>query len=83
MTVMQTLKAYDDAFRVVQGAVMRQYSLIGMNLLTRVEFYLLNQSRQQISLIMSNPDRSSDPPENETFGSTGQTEPSSLRVGIY
>ncbi len=83
MTVMQTLKAYDDAFRIVQDAVMRQHSLIGMNLLTRVEFYLLNQSRQQIGLITSGPARSAGPHENEKFGSTKYAEPSSAELGIY
>jgi hypothetical protein len=47
MTGTQIIKAYDDAFRIVQEAVMRHDSLIGLNLLTRVEFYLLNQSRMQ------------------------------------
>jgi len=83
MTAMQTLKAYDDAFRIVQDAVMRQHSLIGMNLLTRVEFYLLNQSRQQINLITSDPARSADPHENENFASVGNAESPSVELGIY
>ena len=83
VTIMQTLKAYDDAFRIVQDAVMRQHSLIGMNLLTRVEFYLLNQSRQQIGLITSDPSRLPDPPENEKFRSTRHAEPSSVELGTY
>jgi len=71
MTATQTLQAYDDAFRIVQDAVMRQHSLIGMNLLTRVEFYLLNQSRQHVHL---------DPCEKEELGLADNAAPLPRRL---
>ena len=42
------IKAYDDAFRLVQQAMLCQDSMAGISLLTRVEFYLLGESRREL-----------------------------------
>jgi|GEM_PF-5761269 hypothetical protein len=68
MTALQIIKNYDDAFRILQDVIIRQDSLVGMNFLTRVEFYLLNQSRRQMTLLGSDISQPADSSQVGEFG---------------
>jgi hypothetical protein len=48
-----TIQAYDDAFRIIQQTILRHDSMTGISFLTRVEFYLVQQSRQELHNLLS------------------------------
>ncbi|MBZ5522154.1 MAG: hypothetical protein LAP21_07925 [Acidobacteriia bacterium] len=47
------IQAYDDAFRIVQQTILHHDSMTGISFLTRVEFYLVQQSRQELHAMLS------------------------------
>lgn len=50
----EAIRAYDDAFRIVQQAILHHDSMTGIGFLTRVEFYLVQQSRRELHNMLSN-----------------------------
>lgn len=48
------MQAYDDAFKIIQNAMLNSQSMIGVSVLTRVELYLLSRGRQELALAMDN-----------------------------
>ena len=49
MSVRPAVQAYDDAFRIVQEAMMRQESMAAVQFLTRVEFYLMERGAEELT----------------------------------